>query len=1307
MEVHTPVMDHPKKRRRRRKDERSPLSATLVPDTDLRGEEGLLSANLYEQLFPWAEDGDLTTTKVLHVAISPWISQRSQPYHELHWTILPVTVQRKPPAASEEARPTSLVTFPASSSALQAILGNKDFTWAAKHHVKANRGTPILILDVKPVELTHIYITVDGDALRRHEQIQKEFGGGFGAFRNNTKVGKGKAKASVTAQDGAHGSFEDPTKEQQDHDLTNAVRNALDLSLVVRQSDLLHLPLPAHPITHVPLPPARIILCEPVNQGLLSPDTKIIVNRRSSSGKRGFPKARPWGPAPGAVTENSDDTSNEQFFSAIEDGINGHTSHDEPEDVESDSNSPTKDCSSDSDDSMEDIISLATPSLTSQADGTLSPYASTPKAQRHAPNGTSTPGSVLSSFTATTARQTSSRGKVFGVRELAAPVPTNLLHPKPDEDEDDESRVFVDVKDLQGLKCFSGDWMTLQPSWHDSDGQSKTWDLSASCADSNGDGFRVVRVYGLPDLSPRPSSHASTKAWACTYRRSSVATSSRYSRPAPVVWISPILHTNLEYSVQVRLTPLTFTRPPKQPFSPKRGSGKDEPPDQPPIAAELSLAKISTPIAQEAAMQETLFSRLKRYFEVKRRIVKTGDIIAMTVDVIIGRMLGPSQSSDEKGQELDDLLNLMAESSRPDASSLHVVWFKIGQITKATTDKGPGNGEEDVWRGAVSVDPAITRMTIGTSLQCGIPSSSQYSWKSYLGLMPRLSSESFLSPLNMFTATLPRPYISSLHRRLRELIAAATSPRATNLGIEPTLILLHSTQRGIGKAKVATQAASDLGIHTFSVDGYEIISEGNASEVQESGINTRIARGLSCGAQYTTILIRHLEALGSNRMVNALQEAAKSVRILIATTTQLDQVPENMRSLFTHEIEVMAPNEVEREGILQSIIHEQGVRIAHDVDLAAIAVRTAALVAGNLVDIVERAVIARQTRLENFIRSIANPKAQPPILIRDVIVSGGEWAHCVTKADFDVAVDAARKNFADSIGAPKIPNVSWDDVGGLEHVKDAVMETIQLPLERPELFAKGMKKRSGILFYGPPGTGKTLLAKAIATEFSLNFFSVKGPELLNMYIGESEANVRRVFQRARDARPCVVFFDELDSVAPKRGNQGDSGGVMDRIVSQLLAELDGMSNGDDTGDGVFVIGATNRPDLLDQALLRPGRFDKMLYLGIADTHAKQLTILEALTRKFTLDPELSLARVAESLPFTYTGADLYALCSDAMLKAITRQAAAVDRKIKALPGGPVSHAYFFEKVAREEDVSVCVMEEDFNAARRELVGSVR
>jgi len=169
-----------------------------------------------------------------------------------------------------------------------------------------------------------------------------------------------------------------------------------------------------------------------------------------------------------------------------------------------------------------------------------------------------------------------------------------------------------------------------------------------------------------------------------------------------------------------------------------------------------------------------------------------------------------------------------------------------------------------------------------------------------------------------------------------------------------------------------------------------------------------------------------------------------------------------------------------------------------------------------------------------------------------------------------------------------------------------------------------------------------------------------------MYIGESEANVRRVFQRARDARPCVVFFDELDSVAPKRGAHGDSGGVMDRIVSQLLAELDGIASSSAGGDGsgdVFVIGATNRPDLLDPALLRPGRFDRLLYLGVSDTDEGQLRILEALTRKFRLDPALDLSRVARACPFNFTGADFYALCADALLKAMTRKAQEIDARI--------------------------------------------
>ena len=207
-----------------------------------------------------------------------------------------------------------------------------------------------------------------------------------------------------------------------------------------------------------------------------------------------------------------------------------------------------------------------------------------------------------------------------------------------------------------------------------------------------------------------------------------------------------------------------------------------------------------------------------------------------------------------------------------------------------------------------------------------------------------------------------------------------------------------------------------------------------------------------------------------------------------------------------------------------------------------------------------------------------------------------------------------------------------------------------------------------------------------------------------MYIGESEANVRRVFQRARDARPCVVFFDELDSVAPRRGNQADSAGVMDRIVSQLLAELDGMS--DTPGDsGVFVIGATNRPDLLDPALLRPGRFDKMLYLGVSQTHDQQVNIIRALTRKFTLAEDVDLLAVAETCPFTFTGADFYALCSDAQLKAMTRAAEKVNEKISLYPR-KVSTQWWFDHVATSEDLAWQVEMQDFMAARKELVPSV-
>lgn len=203
-------------------------------------------------------------------------------------------------------------------------------------------------------------------------------------------------------------------------------------------------------------------------------------------------------------------------------------------------------------------------------------------------------------------------------------------------------------------------------------------------------------------------------------------------------------------------------------------------------------------------------------------------------------------------------------------------------------------------------------------------------------------------------------------------------------------------------------------------------------------------------------------------------------------------------------------------------------------------------------------------------------------------------------------------------------------------------------------------KRSGILMYGPPGVGKTLLAKAVATECSMSFISVKGPELLNMYVGQSEENVREIFKRAEEAEPCIIFFDELDSLAPARGQSGDSGGVMDRIVSALLSELDGLET-----MRVIVIGATNRPDLLDSALLRPGRFDRSIYIGTTSDPEQLLNILTALTRKLSLADNCDLKQVVSQLPAGLSGADLSSLVSNAAMRSVER---IISSKEKGLVG---------------------------------------
>ena len=1230
-------MEHRKKRRRR--VHKTPIAAKLVIlQGHDGGDVGSIPENLFEDLFGILKDAD----EVKYIAITPWSAPTRHLLEDAPWTILPVKVRENAQSGNRA------IKVPLSSSALQ---GFAKTVKAGNGYLGAESGFDVWVLDVQPLQLQTVCVKVDGDALQKNEEVQKKFGGGFQPDRSAAK-----GKARTKSNDGGVNGRIEPTDQQTR--LKAAIRESLAGPMVIHKGDLLPLPLPPHPITHVPLPPIKVSLCEPVDQGFVNAKTQILIDMVSS---KEISRHRTALSAKGKslqrlIVDKDDDTATE-FFSAVE----GSQPNKDLESSTSSSGSESE--NSEADDSSDNMISLASPTLPTS----FYALSSTPQTATSRINGIDTPGSVFSNYTATTIRQgKESTGKVFQTKALLRKIPDDILHPSPSNDEDEEARIFVDIKMLVRLGCFAGDWVRISLKATDD------WSVGAF-GDEEEEDFRAVKIYGLTDLAPK----VVTPPRNVAARRYSV---SQPSRPVPDAYLSPILLANLGNPHQIRLSVLSAHD--------GRKRTKIESSAIPPVANEITLLRLATPLSTERAIQVGLFAGLKQYFDGRRRILRKGDLIGISIDVDVARIC--SENSEPSSNNED----FFASSQNEDQTARKpgVAWFKVGQIVQA--DEQP----EDVKWGVVSVEPMTTRMIQAGIEQSKVPSSLDNPWEYYLGVNQLARSASSI------TGEPPHSYIQPLRRRIRELIAVATNHRAFHLDMKPIVILLHSTQRSIGKAYLASKACADLGLHSFPIDAYDLLTEGGAGNGDVLSLKARIDRAMSCGAEFTVPLLRHIEALDSDRMVSALKDVVQNVKAIFMTTTAIDKIPDGVRGLFTHELEVLAPDEREREGILREAVRARGIRLAYDVDLAAIAVKTAALVAGDLVDVVERALVARQARVEKLSQDqSSNPKNS--VLLRDLFVSGGLSAQCTAKADFEIAVETARKNFADAIGAPKIPNVSWDDVGGLANVKDAVMETIQLPLERPKLFAKGMKKRSGILFYGPPGTGKTLLAKAIATEFSLNFFSVKGPELLNMYIGESEANVRRVFQRARDARPCVVFFDELDSVAPKRGNQGDSGGVMDRIVSQLLAELDGMSDGNE-GGGVFVIGATNRPDLLDQALLRPGRFDKMLYLGVSDTHDKQLTILEALTRKFTLHPDMSLRRVAESLPFTYTGADLYALCSDAMLKAITRQATIVDGKIKAMPV-KISTAYFFDHYATKEDVSVMVTEEDFFEAQRELIGSVR
>lgn len=461
--------------------------------------------------------------------------------------------------------------------------------------------------------------------------------------------------------------------------------------------------------------------------------------------------------------------------------------------------------------------------------------------------------------------------------------------------------------------------------------------------------------------------------------------------------------------------------------------------------------------------------------------------------------------------------------------------------------------------------------------------------------------------------------------------------------------------KGSGKTTVVRAACSRLNLHLYQVECARLCRDSSAGSI--SRLKSVFSQAQDCGP--CVLLLCHLDLLGKERdasedtrLISALcslllgpsHTQRELPFLVVATTSRAQDVPLDLQSCFLHSVSLSGSTEEQRLSLLTVL--SAAVPLSSDVDLAHLARRTVGFVLGDLCALLSRAGRISCTRMRH---SCALSEED-----EEGLLAAG---FPVTSQDLDAALAELQEAHSDAIGAPKVPCVHWTDVGGLEHAKRQLLDTVQFPLEHPEMLVLGLS-RSGILLYGPPGTGKTLLAKAVATECAMTFLSVKGPELINMYVGQSEENVREVFSRAQAASPCIIFFDELDSLAPNRGRSGDSGGVMDRVVAQLLAEMDGLHSSSD----VFVIGATNRPDLLDPALLRPGRFDKLVYVGLNESRDSQLKVLEAITRRFSLDPGVDLSRVLRFCPAALTGADLYALCADAMMSAIKE-------KVQRLQGG--------------------------------------
>ena len=367
-------------------------------------------------------------------------------------------------------------------------------------------------------------------------------------------------------------------------------------------------------------------------------------------------------------------------------------------------------------------------------------------------------------------------------------------------------------------------------------------------------------------------------------------------------------------------------------------------------------------------------------------------------------------------------------------------------------------------------------------------------------------------------------------------------------------------------------------------------------------------------------------------LMDGLESRGKVV--VIGATNRPNALDEALRrpGRFDREIEISIPNRDGRLEILQ--IHTRGMPLTDDVDLEKLADMSHGYAGADLSALCKEAAMAS---LRRVIPELDLEAESIPVEMLNNI-------H-VTKDDFRMAFKDMQPSTMREVLIER-PRVNWEDVGALEDAKQELKEAVEWPLKYGKVFEyMNATPPKGILLYGPPGTGKTLLAKAVATESEANFISIKGPEFLSKWVGESEKAVRETFRKARQASPCIIFMDEIDSIAPQRGG-GEDSKVTERVISQMLTEMDGLESWHD----VVVIAATNRPDIMDPALLRPGRFDRSLFIGPPDVDARR-SILGIHTKNKHLADDVDLDEIAKKTE-DYTGADLAALCNEAVMTSV-------------------------------------------------------